>query len=167
MIAISLLLGGSIAIASSMFYNPSKAVAHNGAADVTGSSNNSTGGNASDGGVTKDVGSDNTPPQGETVFTFSGTGQRRSHVVDLAFPWVALWSADCSGEGSPNSLVISLLYAPSTGSVTKGGITQTILNDTLSSRIYESGTVDGKPATAVQLEVSSQCDWTVSVIKTS
>lgn len=167
LLVISLLLFGSVVLVLSMVLNFPKSskskltFVTNQTASTANSQNNS------DGGVTKDVNTDKTPPLGPTILTFSGTGERVSRAVDLNFAWTALWSADCSDRGGSNSLAIQVLASSASPStVSNFDSSQNILDTGIAASTYQSGTAQGVPKLSAKLEVSSMCDWTVSIIRT-
>ncbi len=176
-LGIGALLGGSAAIGLTMVFR----TPHQSTRPISNQQSTSTtisaSGGVSDGGITNDIVNDNTPPAGETMFTFSGTGLRQSKVVNLNYSWTAIWSADCSDENVSNSLTIDLVSGLSGAGLKSTNVSLTtplvgekkvsILNTTIGPATYESGIAKGVAATGVQLQVYSGCDWNVSIIKTS
>ena len=113
-------------------------------------------------GVTKDYGSDAVPPNGQTTLTFTGSGTRASHTKPLNYDWTGLWSVNCSDQGGKNQLVIWLFSSSSPGDT----LARVLLTKTYSVSGYQSGSFKGISTPQGSFEVSSTCDWTLTVVNT-
>ena len=100
--------------------------------------------------------------KGTTVLSMSGQSTRVSHVDDFNFDWTGVWSADCQDSETSSVFKVDFISISSSGSKST-----VVVDKSVVSGGFVSGTFDGVVASTGQIRIESNCDWSMSVIKVS